>query len=302
MEELRFIVEPDDAGTRIDKCIALKLGKGYSRTFVKFLIEKGLVRVGGRSVKPRYIAHQGDEVFLELPPPEIGGVDPEDIPLKIIYEDDWIIVVDKPAGMVVHPGAGNRKGTLVNALLFHCGNLPDTGNGLRPGLAHRLDKDTSGILVVAKNERALRSLAKQFQKRAVKKSYLTVVNGRVEMDNGVVDLPVARHSLDRKKMSVEYARGKEARTVYHVLRRFRKFTLLRVEPETGRTHQIRVHMKHLGYPVVGDAKYGGSRDMERQALHAETLIFSHPHTGERMEFTSSMPEDMRELLEKEKNK
>ncbi len=299
MEELKFTVGHEDAGKRIDKCVTLKLGEGYSRTYVKFLIDNGFVRVEDKRVKAHYIAREGDGVLVELPPPpEIEHVEPEDIPLNILYEDEWIIVVDKPAGMVVHPGAGNRTGTLVSALLHHCGKLPDTGNDLRPGIVHRLDKDTSGVMVAARTPRALRSLAKQFQKRAVKKRYVALVKGRVEMDNGIVEAPLARHAVDRQKMDVEHVRGKKARTVYHVVRRFSDFTLVRLELETGRMHQIRVHMKYLGHPVLGDAKYGGGRAMPRQALHAEALGFTHPDPGKFVEFTSPMPEDMRGFVER----
>ncbi|RKY42950.1 MAG: RluA family pseudouridine synthase [Candidatus Makaraimicrobium thalassicum] len=298
-EELRFTVSHEDAGTRMDKCITLKVGEGYSRTHVKFLMDSGFVRVNGETVKPHYIAREGDAVFVGLAPlPEIDDVEPEDIPLNILYEDDWIIVVDKPAGMVVHPGAGNRTGTLVSALLYHCGELPEAGDSLRPGIVHRLDKDTSGVIVAAKNFRALRSLAKQFQGRAVRKWYVALVKGRVEMDNGIVEAPVARHAVDRKKMNVDYAGGKEACTLYHVIQRFSDFTFLRLELKTGRTHQIRIHMKHLGHPVLGDTKYGRGRDMARLALHSETLGFTHPDTGEYMEFSSPMPEDMQEAVEK----
>ncbi len=298
MEERKFTAGPEDVGTRIDKYVTVKLGEGYSRTYVKFLMNNGHVRVNGEAVKPHYGVREGDEIFLELFPSEDAGIEPEDIPLNILYEDEWLIVVDKPPGMVVHPGAGNRKGTLVNALLYHCGKLPDTDSDLRPGVVHRLDKDTSGVIVVAKNDRALRSLAEQFQNRTVKKRYVALVKGRVEMDNGIIEAPVARHVLDRKKMHVEYTKGKDARTVYHVVRRFGNFTLLRLEPTTGRTHQIRVHMKHLGHPVLGDVKYGGDHGAVRQALHAEMLAFTHPDTGKYMEFSSPMPEDMKVIVEK----
>ena len=298
MEEWKFKVGPDASGSRIDKCITVELGEGYSRTYVKFLMDNDFVRVNGKTVKPRYIAHEGDEVRLEMPPPERSNIEPEDIPLNIIYEDEWIIVVDKPAGMVVHPGSGNKKGTLVSALLHHCGELADTGDESRPGIVHRLDKDTSGVIVVAKNSRSLRSLAKQFQDRTVRKCYVAMVKGRVEMDNGLVEAPLARDSSDRKKMNVEPVKGKSACTVYHVIRRFANFTLLRLEPKTGRTHQIRVHMSHLGHPVLGDVKYGRGHEISRQALHAESLGFTHPDTGEAVKFRSPMPEDMKEFLEK----
>jgi len=301
MEEIRFKVSPDEEGTRIDKLIAFKLGEGYSRTYAKFLMDNGFVLVGGKEVKPRYLAREGDEVFIELPPPDITDVQPENIPLDIIYEDEWLIVINKPAGMIVHPGAGNKKGTLVSAVLYHCGKLPEADESLRPGIVHRLDKDTSGAIVVAKNERALRSLAKQFQKRVVKKRYVALVKGKVEMDNGVVEAPLGRHATDRKKMSVDLARGRHARTIYHVIQRFKKYTLLQLEPVTGRTHQIRVHMKHFGHPIAGDAQYGIPQGMERQALHAEMLGFTHPDTGKYVEFIAPLPDDLREAIAKAKN-
>jgi len=297
MERLEFTAGPGEAGTRIDKCVALKLGADYSRTFARSLIDRDRVLVGGRPVKPRYILKEGDKVFLEIPPPEAVELEAEDIPLEMIYEDASLAVINKPAGMVVHPGAGNRKGTLVNALLHHCGALPG-GEGARPGIVHRLDKDTSGVILVAKSERAMRRLAGQFKKREVKKRYTALVKGVVELDNGVVEAPVARHAGDRKKMAVEHSIGKEARTVYHVERRFRSFTLLSLEPETGRTHQIRVHMKHIGHPLVGDSKYGGGSGMKRHALHAARISFIHPDTGERLEFSAPMPEDMKEFIER----
>ncbi len=298
MKELIFLVEPDEAGTRIDKCIALRLGDEYSRTYVKYLIEHGLVRVNDETVKPRYSAREADNVVVEMVPLEKEeDVEPEDILLDILYEDNWVIVVNKKAGMVVHPGAGNKTGTLVSALLHHCGCLPDAGDDQRPGIVHRLDKDTSGVIIVAKNDRALRSLSKQFQNRTTKKEYIALVKGHVELDNGVVDEPLARHTGDRKKIIVDHERGKASRTIYHVVRRFKKFTFLRLEPETGRTHQIRVHMKYLGHPIVGDVTYGGGRWMSRQALHAESLGITHPGEGKFMEFSAPMPDDIREFLD-----
>jgi 23S rRNA pseudouridine1911/1915/1917 synthase len=297
MKEIRFKIGPDEKGLRIDKCITQRLGEAYSRMYVKFLMDNDHVRVDEKPVKPHHAAKEGEEVFIKLAPPEKSEtVLAEDIPLDILYEDEWIIVVNKPFGMVVHPAAGNRSGTLANALLYHCGKLADSGDQLRPGIVHRLDKDTSGAIVAAKQDKALRSLAKQFQKRAVKKKYIALVKGRVELDNGVVEAPVARHAVSRKKMNVEYAKGKKARTVYHVVRRFKDFTQLELSLETGRTHQIRVHMKHLGHPVLGDRTYGRSDGLERQALHAEMLGFTHPHTGEYVEFHAPLPGDMEEVI------
>ena len=298
MNELRFTVGPEGKGTRIDKYVALKLGEGYSRVYARSLIEGSFVLVNGGKIKPRYIAKQGDEVLVRMPAAGGRGIEAENIPVRVLYEDDCVIVVDKPAGMVVHPGAGNNKSTLVNALLYHCRNLPDTGDELRPGIVHRLDRDTSGVLVAAKNDRALRSLSKQFQKRTVKKRYIALVSGRVVFDNGVVDIPIARHAVTRQKMDVAAGKGRSARTVYHVVRRFHDFTLLRLEPETGRTHQIRVHMRHIGHPVLGDRIYGKAGGMDRQALHAEMIGFSHPDTGEYMEFYSPVPDDIMEVIRK----
>ncbi|MFH1665270.1 MAG: RluA family pseudouridine synthase [Candidatus Omnitrophota bacterium] len=293
------IVDAENSGLRVDKYITVKLGEGYSRTYVRFLMDNGCVSVNGKAVKMHYALHEGDEVEARLlDPPGVDDVEPENIPLDILYEDEWIVVVNKPAGMVVHPGAGNKNGTLVSALLYHCGSLPETDNKLRPGIVHRLDKDTSGVIVAAKNAKALRSLSKQFQNRTVKKRYIALVKGCVQMDNGCIEAPLARHAEDRKKVEVDHANGKAARTVYHVIRRSDKFTLLRLEPETGRTHQIRVHMKHIGHPVLGDVTYGGKDGkMARQALHAESLGFTHPGTGKYVEFTIPMPEDIRKVAE-----
>ncbi|MCK5451170.1 MAG: RluA family pseudouridine synthase [Candidatus Omnitrophica bacterium] len=296
MKKIEFKISDEDAGTRIDKCITRKLGEEYSRTYVKSLIDNKLVRVNGENIKAHYVAHKNDEVVAEMLPLEVQDVEPEDIPLDIIYEDEWLIVINKSAGMVVHPGSGNRTGTLVGALLYHCGKLPEADDDDRPGIVHRLDKDTSGVMVVAKNPRSLRSLSKQFQNRTIQKTYIALVQGSLELDNGIIEAPLARDAFDRKKMSVEYAAGKEARTVYHVIKRFGKFTFVRLNPKTGRTHQIRVHMKFLGHIILGDAKYGCSKGMARQALHAESIIFCHPGTGKTMTFSAPIPEDIKEVI------
>ncbi len=298
MKEKTVKVIHEDAGARIDTFVALSLGDEYSRTYVKHLIEKGLVLVNGSGVKPHYSIKGGDEIRITIPPQEEVFAEPQNIPVCVVYEDEDIIVIDKQAGMVVHPGAGNKTGTLVNALIGRGNHLADTGDPLRPGIVHRLDKDTSGLIVVAKNDRAHRSLGKQFQKRAVKKRYLAIVRGIVEMDNGVVDAPIARDFIDRKKMEIEFSSGRSARTIYHVIKRYVDFTFVAVEPETGRTHQIRVHMKHLGHPLLGDVKYGCPQGMARHALHAEMLGFTHPVTGKYIEFRSPLPEDMKNVLER----
>lgn len=293
MERIEFMTDPSQFGKRIDKCIALRFGEGHSRTEVKDLIDAGNVTVDGLVVKPRYLLSEGENVTVLIPDRAANSIEPENIPLSILFEDEHILVINKPAGMVVHPGAGNFKGTLVSALLHHLGSLPEgEDSSHRPGIVHRLDKDTSGVMVIAKSDKAMRSLAKQFQKRAVKKTYVAIVTGNVEMDNGIIDVPLARQKMDRKKMGVEFSSGRPAKTVYHVVERFGDFTFVRIDLYTGRTHQIRVHMKYIGNPVAGDVTYGGRGDFPRQALHAETLGFTHPETSKNMEFLSPMPDDM----------
>lgn len=296
-QNMEFSVSGEDSGGRLDRYLAMRLHGKCSRTAVRGLIDSGRVRIGGKEVKPRYAVKEGDVINVEIPPEEGQAPEPEDIPLKVLYEDESLLVLDKPHGMVVHPGAGNGKGTVVNALLGHCGRLPDTGDPVRPGIVHRLDKDTSGVMVAAKNTNAIRSLSGQFKERTIKKEYLAVVTGKVEMDNGEITAPVSRQVLDRKKMSAGFPEGKNARTVYHVIERFEKFTLLRLDLHTGRTHQIRAHMRYLGNPVAGDTLYGGGSRPERQALHAEKLAFTHPETGERMEFVSPLPGDIKAFIE-----
>ncbi|MDD4956672.1 MAG: RluA family pseudouridine synthase [Candidatus Omnitrophica bacterium] len=294
-----LVVGEEVKSVRVDKYIVECLGEDLSRTAVKELMDTGGILLDGKPVKPSHILRPGERISVMIPPCRAASdIEPEDMDLKILFEDEYIIVVDKPAGMVVHPGCGNIKGTMVAALLYHCGKLADAEDMTRPGIVHRLDKDTSGVIVVAKTDKAMRSLAKQFQNRTVTKRYLAFVKGRVELDNGVVDVPIARHRSDRKKMDAEYENGKASRTVYHVRKRYNGFTILDLDLETGRTHQIRVHMKHIGHPVLGDMVYGPDRSMGRQALHAEYISFTHPYTGKKMEFTSPMPEDMAEYLEK----
>ncbi|MDD3088377.1 MAG: RluA family pseudouridine synthase [Candidatus Omnitrophica bacterium] len=297
MDNLNFIIAPEEAGKRVDKVITARLGEGYSRVFAQTLIRKRLVLINGKPAKASYPAELLDEVSVTIPPAEKNDLRPEDIPLKILYEDASVVVIDKPAGIVVHPGCGNMTGTVVNALLYHCGNLPEADGEMRPGIVHRLDKDTSGVMVVAKNDRALRSLSKQFQNRTVKKRYIAVVRGEVPLDSGVIEAPIARSSSDRKKMGVEFERGKNAVTKYKVIKRMKTMTVLSVDIETGRTHQIRVHMKHIGHPVAGDPVYGKAQEAPRQALHAEMLSFTNPENGKTMEFTAPLPEDMKKLIE-----
>jgi 23S rRNA pseudouridine1911/1915/1917 synthase len=296
MDQLNFIVDETFQGTRLDKYIAVQLGEEYSRVYVKELMNNDLVLVNDKKLKPSYQVNAGDKISFKLIPQEESILEGEDIPLNIIYEDDWLLIIDKPVGMIVHPGAGNKTGTIVQAVLFHVGKLPEADNPVRPGIVHRLDKDTSGILVVAKNDRALRSLGKQFQNRTIKKFYVAVVKGFVECDNGRIDLAVARHPLNRKRMVIDEEDGKNASTTYHVMKRYKKFTLLRLQLHTGRTHQIRVHLSHIGHPIMGDRTYGFLDKFPRQALHAEMIGFTHPGTGEYIEFHSPLPDDIIETI------
>jgi 23S rRNA pseudouridine1911/1915/1917 synthase len=273
------------------------------------LIENEDVLVNGKASKPSYKLRENDEIEVELIAPAADAFLPENIPIEIVYEDDTLVVVNKPAGLVVHPAAGIPSGTLANALAYHFQQLPDGGTGVRPGLVHRLDRDTSGLLVVAKTESALENLSDQFRDRTVFKQYVALVHGRVLSDSGKIDQPLGRDPSNRTRMAVVRS-GRNALTLYRVRRGFDRFTLLDVELKTGRTHQIRVHLAWFKHPVVGDETYGGGRDntiqnaqlrarvrsLNRQFLHAEKLAFTHPNTGEWVKFESPLPEELTELL------
>ena len=303
-----FTAGPEEQGLRLDVFLSRK-DTALSRSQARRLIDDGDALVDGRPARASHRLRPGEKVTLRRPPPHPSGIVPEEIPLAIFYEDESILVVDKPAGMVVHPAAGNPRGTLVNALQFHCGSLSAIGGVLRPGIVHRLDKGTSGLMVVAKSDEAHRHLSEQFKKRLVSKHYTVLVHGDFRENEGVVDAPVGRHPVERKKMSTASRRGKAALTRWKVLERYGAFTLLEAKIETGRTHQIRVHLGALGRPVVGDAVYGGSmrtvetpamraalRRLSRQALHASRLTFRHPVTGQEMTFESPLPADMAEMV------
>ena len=281
-----------------------------SRSQIKRLIEMGEVQVGGRKAKAALRLRENDAVTLILPEPKKLELEAQAIPLKVLYEDLHLIVVDKPAGLVVHPGAGNYSGTLVNALLHRCPDLAGVGGVLRPGIVHRLDKDTSGVLVAAKDDLAHRFLAEQFKKHTAKREYIGVVFGQLA-DEGQVAASIGRHPTHRKKMSARPRKGREARTHWRVLERFRSFNLAEFRLETGRTHQIRVHLSSIGHPILGDPLYGGRsrltsieplalrqglQRLRRQALHAACLGFVHPVTKEPMEFSSSLPPDLEEAV------
>jgi len=296
-----------EGGQRLDKYVA-EMVPDLSRSRVQKLIEEGLVTVNGGMAKPSYRVEIGDLVVVHIPPPEPVEVRPEAIPLDIVYEDEDIIVVNKPAGMVVHPAYGHRTGTLVNAILAHCPNLAAAEGDLRPGIVHRLDKDTSGLIIVAKHDAARRHLQRQFKRREVKKVYVVLVEGRLEPTWGVIEAPIGRDKKRRKRMAV-VEDGREARTEYRVVEYFddkagkvsRSYTLVEAEPKTGRTHQVRIHFASIGHPVAGDRVYGFRKQrlsaLRRQFLHARTLGFRLPGSGEYIELTAELPDDLRAVLE-----
>lgn len=289
--------EAEDAGTRADVFLAAKLG--VSRSNMQKLLEDGRVKRGEKIIKANYKVRDGEMFVVDIPEPEPIEAVPENIPLDIIYEDDDVVVLNKARGMVVHPAPGNYTGTLVNALLYHCSNLSGINSAIRPGIVHRLDKDTSGIMIVAKNDAAHISLSQQIQSKTAVRTYLAVVRGNIKTDSGTIETQIARDKTDRKKMAVVKEGGRDAITDYEVLERFGKYTLVRCKLRTGRTHQIRVHMEYLGYPLVGDPKYSPMKTpfgIKGQALHSHTLEFTHPRTGERMKFEAPLPEDMHKII------
>ncbi len=287
----------DKPGARLDKYVSEHCPE-LSRTQTQKLIGDGYIKVNDRVAKAGLKLNVGDRLTISLPPPTPSSLLPEPIPLSIIYEDDDLLVIDKPAGLVVHPAPGNPAHTLVNAILFHLSSLPDTDDWHRPGIVHRLDKDTSGVMLVAKNSVAHQNLADQFKTRSVVKTYLVLVRGHLTPEDGVIEAPIGRDSRDRKRMAVvAESRGRQARTQYHVVKYIGNYTLLEVRPETGRTHQIRVHLAAIGYPVVGDKVYGVKSDyLSRQFLHASLLGFHLPSTGEYVEFNSELPPDLTQAL------
>ncbi len=295
-----WIAASEDTGARLDAFLAGKMEK--TRSSVQKLIEEENVRLNGAPAAKNARLREGDRVEATEPPPEVLDVKPQNIPLDIVYEDQDLLVVNKPKGMVVHPAAGNPDGTLVNALLFHCGDSLSGINGvIRPGIVHRIDKDTSGLLIVAKNDRAHQSLAEQIAVHSFTRIYNAVVYGIVKEEEGTVSAPIGRHPTDRKRMAVLSSGGREAVTHYRVLERFPGFTLVECRLETGRTHQIRVHMAHIGHPVAGDPVYGPKKcitELQGQCLHARVIGFIHPATGEYLEFDSGLPPYFERFLEK----
>jgi 23S rRNA pseudouridine1911/1915/1917 synthase len=298
-------------GRRIDRFLS-ETDLPLSRSQAKHLIEEKHILLNQRVVKPSARLKSGDIISGTLPRPRPLSLIPESIPLEVLYEDTSIIVINKPSGMVVHPAPGNPSGTLVNALLHHCKDLAGINGTLRPGIVHRLDKETSGVMVVAKDDEAYRQLARQFKNRKAEKVYLAIVYGNVKQNEGLIDTPIGRHPDQRKKMSIRPTKGRAALTRWKVLEKFGAFTLLEIYPQTGRTHQIRVHLTSMGHPLLQDPLYGRRgksgiinppqlreclRRMNRQTLHAHRLGVDHPRTGERVQFIAPIPQDMKETLE-----
>ncbi len=309
-ETLTITVADNDAGARLDAYLASQI-ENWSRARLQRLIESEDVVVNGKAVKPSYKVAANDEIDIEFTSSTLANFSPENIPLEIVFEDDDIVVVNKPAGLVVHPAAGTPSGTLANALAYHFEKLSTHAGAIRPGIVHRLDKDTSGLLVVAKTEAGHENLADQFRAREISKNYVALVYGVVKQESGRIEQPIARDPRNRTRMAV-VAGGRGALSLYRVKRSYESFTLLDVDLKTGRTHQIRVHLSWLKHPVVGDELYSGGREnniadvklrarirkLKRQFLHAEELGFSHPRTGEAMRFNAPLPSELTGLLEK----
>ena len=308
-----LVVPDSESGTRLDLYLARHAGF-VSREGAKKAIKERKILVNGRPSKPSYLVKEGDVIrgVLQEKADVTGALSPEPLPLNFLHEDSQIVVVDKPAGLVVHPGAGNYEGTLVQGLLYHCGTLAPQGTPLRPGIVHRLDKETSGVLVVAKTAEAYASLVRQFKEGGIEKRYHALVYGSVKKDSGLIDTGINRHPVDRKKMAVVAEGGRRAITLWKVIARFKEFSLLEVEIKTGRTHQIRTHLSYMGHPVVGDVTYGGKKraktildarvrsgiqKLKRHLLHASFLSFEHPLTGKRVSFGSPLPGEFEGFLD-----
>ncbi len=287
------------SGERIDKAVAA-LYSEMSRAYIAKLIEEGHITVNGKKTKAGYRLRDADAISVSVPAPKPMQAIPQDIPLSVVYEDDALLVINKPADMVVHPAAGNYEHTLVNALLHYCGSTLSTIGGVqRPGIVHRIDKDTTGLLVVAKGDASHKHLSAQLKARTLKRQYFALVHGNVTEENGRINAPIGRSTSDRKKMAIVKNGGRDAVTNYEVLERFGKYTLLKCILETGRTHQIRVHMRHIGHPIVGDKTYGVKKEafhLDGQLLHAGIIGFIHPNTGEKMEFSAPLPSVFEKVL------
>ena len=300
-QRIEFIVAPEEAGVRLDALLAQKLSD-YSRSFLQKNIKNGCVQINHAASKASYKVNTGDTVTFDVPALTEPEIEPEDIPLDILYEDEDVIVINKPKQMVVHPAPGHYHGTIVNGLMYHCRDSLSGINGvMRPGIVHRIDMDTTGAIVICKNDMAHQSLADQLKEHSITRKYRALVHGNLKEDEGMVEGPIGRHPTDRKKMAINHKNGKPAVTHYKVLERFGSYTFIECQLETGRTHQIRVHMASIGHPLVGDVTYGPAKcpfkHLQGQCLHAMVLGFIHPRTGEYIEFSAPLPEYFTDLLE-----
>ncbi|MWC27417.1 RluA family pseudouridine synthase [Paenibacillus sp. MMS18-CY102] len=296
---LEWVVEGDAAGERLDKYVTDSFAdSAVSRTQVQDWIKSGAVLVNGTVAKAKHRLDEGDVVFVDVPEPELAEIVAEPIPLHIVYEDEDVIVINKQRGLVVHPAPGHNSGTVVNALMYHCTDLSGINGSIRPGIVHRIDKDTTGLLMAAKNDAAHASLSEQLRAHTVTRKYIALVHGNMPHDRGTVDAPIGRDGRDRKMFTVTDKNSKHAVTHFSVIERLDDYTLLELQLETGRTHQIRVHMKYIGHPMAGDPMYGRSKTvaLNGQALHAAILGFKHPRTNEYLEFEAPIPEDMENVL------
>ena len=300
MKQINFEVLSEDADSRIDRYLAQQM-PDQSRSFLQKLIREEQITVNGRPVKANYRLQPEDQVLVIVPDPQLPDILPENIPLDILYEDSDVLVINKPKGMVVHPAAGHYTNTVVNAVMYHCqGNLSGINGVMRPGIVHRIDMDTTGAIIACKNDLAHASIAAQLKEHTITRRYEAIVCGVLKDDTGTIDAPIGRSQKDRKKMAVLASGGREAVTHYRVLNRFREYTHIECRLETGRTHQIRVHMASLGHPLLGDAVYGPAKcpyKLQGQTLHAGVLGFHHPRTGAYMEFTAPLPDYFKHLLE-----
>ena len=300
MNEVVFEITPEMEGERIDKCISNYV-ETLSRSYIQKIIKEGKAYINDAPVKSNYKVRVDDKVQFTIPDCEEPDIPPQDIPLDIIYEDKDVLIINKPKNMVVHPAPGHYEGTLVNAIMYHCHNDLSGINGvLRPGIVHRIDKDTTGSLIICKNDEAHRKIAEQLKEHSITRKYRAIVYGRISNDEGVVDAPIGRHPTDRKKMAINERNGKPAITHYKVLERFEKYTYIECQLETGRTHQIRVHMTSIGHPLLGDEVYGNAKcpfKLEGQTLHAMTIGFIHPSTNQYVEYEAPLPEYFERLLQ-----
>ncbi len=300
-KQYSIVVPKEAAGKRIDVFLAENISE-LTRSQIKKLIKNGFVIVEGRVVRPSYLVKSSEQINIFIPPPETPELIPEEVTFELLYEDKDLAVINKPPGVVVHPGAGHTRGTLVHGLLAVLKDLSGIGGELRPGIVHRLDKDTSGVLVIAKNDYAHLELSKQFKNRKVKKIYLALIHGIPKSSQGKIEFPIGRHPINRKKMSIHAKKTREAVTLWKVIRVFKNVAFIEASPLTGRTHQIRVHFSAIGHPIVGDPLYGGCKPYgpkaKRQMLHAYRLGIFHPRTGKYLQFEAPLPEDFKNMLKK----